>query len=151
MLADLAAFGPVTSTELAFDKPLARIWDVKSGAPLVELKGHTDYVSQASFSHDARLVVTASHDGTVRIWDAEFGKELRKIQQKDSFVADAAFSPDDRQIIIGGGDDRAYIWQVQADAEPIILHDHSGAVQSAMFSADGRRWDSATLACVQVY
>ena len=47
-----------------------RVWDAKSGAELLTLKGHTGIVWSAAFSPDGARVLTASHDLTARVWDA---------------------------------------------------------------------------------
>ena len=48
----------------------ARVWDARTGAELLTLKGHTGRVTSASFSPDGSRVVTASADETARVWDA---------------------------------------------------------------------------------
>jgi WD40 repeat protein len=46
------------------------VWDAKTGAEALTLKGHTDRVLSASFSPDGTRIVTASDDSTARVWDA---------------------------------------------------------------------------------
>jgi WD40 repeat protein len=48
-------------------------------APFVELKGHTDKVTNATFFADGKKIGTTSWDGTARIWDTESGEELTKV------------------------------------------------------------------------
>ena len=50
--------------------PTAKVWDARSGAEALTLKGHTGYVSSASFSPDGSRVVTGSHDQTAKVLDA---------------------------------------------------------------------------------
>ena len=41
---------------------LAMIWDVKKGALIGTLKGHTDKINCVCFSHDSKRIVTGSDD-----------------------------------------------------------------------------------------
>ena len=65
------AFSP-DGTRLAtasWDKT-ARLWDARTGQPLLECKGHTDLVASVAFSPDGTWLATASQDKTARLWDA---------------------------------------------------------------------------------
>jgi WD40 repeat protein len=46
------------------------VWDARSSAEVLTLKGHTNLVASASFSGDGSRVVTSSWDGTARVWGA---------------------------------------------------------------------------------
>ena len=47
----------------------AVLWDVASGKPIGDFKGHDDLVTSAAFSPDGTRIVTASVDKTARVWD----------------------------------------------------------------------------------
>jgi len=48
----------------------AKVWDTKSGAEVLTLKGHTGPVTSASFSPDGLRIVTGSRAWTPKVWDA---------------------------------------------------------------------------------
>src|SRR5262249_53576761 len=48
----------------------ASVWDARTGAELLELKGHTGFVMSVAFSPDGERIVTGSMDGTAKGWDA---------------------------------------------------------------------------------
>ena len=65
-------------------------WDLDSACDQIDLPikpvhdtaeeaTHTDWLLDARWSPDGKLIVTASSDQTVRIWDAETGKTIRTI------------------------------------------------------------------------
>ena len=51
----------------------AKVWDANTGAELLTLKGHTNWVYSASFSPDGLRIVTGSDDKTAKVWDAKNG------------------------------------------------------------------------------
>lgn len=50
-----------------------RIHGMKSGKTLKEFRGHTSFVNDSIFSHDAHFVISASSDGTVKLWNIKVG------------------------------------------------------------------------------
>jgi WD40 repeat protein len=57
-----------------------RVWDVRTGTTLAELKGYTDAVTNVSFSADGTRLLIASgllggQPSQVFVWDARIGKE----------------------------------------------------------------------------
>jgi WD40 repeat protein len=78
---------------------LARIWDVKTGKPVVVLKGHTSPVVSVRFSPRGRRVVTVAWDRTARIWDTATGKQLHVLRGKELDFNSAVFSPDGRRVL----------------------------------------------------
>jgi WD40 repeat protein len=45
-----------------------QLWDARSGLPLFSLASHAGFVFAVSMSADARLLATASNDGTTRVY-----------------------------------------------------------------------------------
>ena len=57
----------------SFNDETARIWEVKTGNQLLELKGHSSGVSDLDFNFSGTQLVTSSWDGIARVWDARNG------------------------------------------------------------------------------
>lgn len=61
----VSADGRVAATE---DGTTVELWAVAGPAAIGELVGHNGFLGGIAFSHDDRLVVTWSDDGTARVW-----------------------------------------------------------------------------------
>jgi len=81
----------------------ARIWNAVTGAPLRVLRGHYAIVSDASFSPDARWVVTAG-PGTAGLFRVADERLLFLLSGHQGILTAAAFDPSGRQIVTGGVD-----------------------------------------------
>jgi WD40 repeat protein len=117
----------------------ARIWDAQTGAHLVVLEGHEDWVHAASFSSQATCVVTGSFDKTIRLWDAQTGRQLLVIRRDiaDFWVLAVVFSPDDTQVASGSFDGIVRVWDVLTGDEIAALSGHVHAVTGVTY-LDGR-------------
>ena len=81
----------------------ARIWNAKTGALRLILKGHTDAVTTVRFSPDGNEVFTASKDKTGRLWNTETGREVAVLKSPDPThaVVDGAYSRDGSALAVG--------------------------------------------------
>ena len=55
------------------------VWDTKTGAQLMELRGHTDSVNSVGFSSNGNRIIFGSTDKSVRVWDARTGWQLKQL------------------------------------------------------------------------
>jgi WD40 repeat protein/serine/threonine protein kinase len=99
---------------------------------------HDAAVTDATFSPDGRLAVTASEDATARLWDASTGEPIASPLRHESAIRAVAVSPDGKTILTGSVDKTARLW-IAATGEPIgePMH-HEGPVIAVAFSPDGR-------------
>jgi WD40 repeat protein len=113
----------------------ARIWDAQTGAHLVVLEGHEDWVHAASFSSQTTRAVTGSSDKTIRLWDVQTGRQLSAIRRDmaDFWVLAVAFSPDDTQVVSGSLDGIVRVWDVVTGNEIAALSGHVHAVNSVTY------------------
>ena len=89
---------------------IAKVWDTKTGAEVLTLKGHSDSVLSASFSPDGTRIVTASDDKTAKVWDTKTGAVVLTLKGHTSTVRFASFSPDGTRIVTVSVDSMAKIW-----------------------------------------
>ena len=115
---------------------VARVWDVSTGGPLAELRGHTDEIADAAFNGDGR-VVTLSLDGTVRSWQVVEGRVIRHAD----WVLDAVFSPDGERVATAAADGGARVTELGGGA-PVAIRGLAVDLQTAnsiAFDPDGQR------------
>src|SRR5262245_24172195 len=66
--------------------------------PLLELKGHTGFVTHVVYSADGKRLISSSRDRTVRVWDALTGKELLNLKDYKHEVRGVDISPDGKRL-----------------------------------------------------
>lgn len=118
---------------------VARIWEWAAAADKPRLlRGHDNLITNAGFSPDGSLIVTASLDKTARIWDAVTGKELHTLRGHTGQVYGAKFSPDGRFVVTASDDKTARIWNPTTGRELRQLTDRKNSgLKDAAFSSDG--------------
>jgi eukaryotic-like serine/threonine-protein kinase len=89
-----AAGGP------AMDKPGDTcVWDVRTGALLFQLRGHSAMVNTVAFSPDGTRIATGSNDGTIKLWSADTGQEVFTIRHHLSGILSLDYSPDGDRLL----------------------------------------------------
>ena len=78
----------------------ARVWDARSGTPLLTLRGHFGAVRDASFSPDGRWIVTAGPQ-TAALWDAGTGARLFFLAGHVRPLTTASFDESGTLIVTG--------------------------------------------------
>jgi hypothetical protein len=139
--------GVVTGSE----DGMVKVWDARTGLPLVELKGHTDTVWSVAFSPDGLRLVTGSADQTARVWDARAGSPLLELKGHTDWVFSVAFSSDGTRIITGSRDRTTKVWDARSGTPQPELKGHTGPVLSVAFSPDGTRLVTRDFAAAKVW
>jgi WD40 repeat protein len=80
----------------SYDDQVAKVWDVRSGEKLFELK-HGAELAYAKFTPDGEKIVTASKAGLVRVWAAENGSPLGEVRTNFRGWGEIEFSADSKQ------------------------------------------------------
>lgn len=105
--------------------------------------GHSLRVNAMRFSHDSRLLATASWK--VLLNDAETGAELRDFPglTYKSTINVLAFSPDNRSLAGAGSDKRVLIWDIESGNLTRVFAEHTQSVIALAFSPNSRYLASA--------
>src|SRR2546428_595199 len=86
---------------LGSDHRPIKVWDSATGAEIVTLRGHSDTVSDVTFSPDGQRLASCSPDATVKTWDWVVGEEGLTLRLEQVFKS-VAFSPDGHRLACVG-------------------------------------------------
>lgn len=100
-------------------------------------KGHTDCVHALAFSPDAKMLASASADGSVRIWDLATGKDQRMASGHQGGVTTVVFGVDGKILVSGGLDGLIIIWDPLSGKEKTRLRGHMKCITGLVISPDG--------------
>ena len=128
-----ACFSPDCINLAVVKDTVAYLWDL-TGETAAEYKGHTKHVNTARFSHDGKLVATASDDGTVKLWE-KGGKLIKTFACHTQKVNDAVFSPDDNYLVSVSNDSTIAINNLST-GDLIKTRGHGSEVKSITFSPE---------------
>ena len=133
------------------------VWRAAATGKTLCLEGHQGPVSDAAFSPDGALVVSASADSTARIWDAATARRTVPILHHDAPVARAVFSRDGHRVLTASSGGTMRVWDTSSGKLQATLDGSDSTLLQADFSPDGRLvvtvglsrstatvWDTAT-------
>lgn len=90
----------------------ATLWDVRTGKPIRQFKGHRDTVYAAVLDPAMKVLATSSYDRQILLWDAASGKLLRSIRGHNGAVYDLDFSRDGKVLASASADETIKLWRV---------------------------------------
>lgn len=102
-------------------------------------KGHKDWIQCVRFSHDSKLLASASKDTTVRVWEvADSGKCLWVLEGHTLGVTSIAFArnPTLRLIATSAPDHTVRLWDTGDGSCVRVIHDRDFITSSIDLSSD---------------
>jgi eukaryotic-like serine/threonine-protein kinase len=115
-----------------------RIWDLKTGKELHQIKVEGSTLNRVAFSPDGtRLAALAK--SKIRFFDADSGTELFMLSGHTGDVRALAFSGDGRRLVSGGTDRLVKLWDLATGKEVFSRRAHTGAISGIAFSPDQGR------------
>jgi WD40 repeat protein len=139
-------FDPATSLALSLEAVSVKSTDEARQAlqrALIEahgrfvLRGHNGPIRSASFSHDARLAITAGEDGTARIWDTSSGKQVSILEAQNGPLKTAEFTSDARTALTATSGGLVNVWEVASNSLKRQIGDPSRQARDVVVSSDG--------------
>ncbi|MBT0769893.1 WD40 repeat domain-containing protein [Kineosporia sp. J2-2] len=142
------AFSPDGKTLATADnvRNTGRLWDVATGKLLHTLKGHTDYVTDVSYSRDGTTVVTVSADNSARIWSAGTGRLLHTVPGEDNEISQfVRHSPDGKTFATAGFSGSARVWDARnGESHGFVTRSVLQSVSGLAYSPDQKYLATAT-------
>jgi katanin p80 WD40 repeat-containing subunit B1 len=88
----------------ASDDGLVKIWDLKAGRLLTDLKGHTGPVNSLEFHPNEFLLASGSSDRTVRFWDLEKMENVSTSPAVAGPIKETMFDPSGKCLFAASSD-----------------------------------------------
>jgi WD domain, G-beta repeat len=99
----------------------AKVWDARTGRPLLDLKGHTATVWSVAFSPDGVRIVTGSgafrKPGEAKVWDARTGTLVYALEGQPAAIWSVSFSQDGTRVITFDDNGTAKVWDMRTGLE----------------------------------
>jgi WD40 repeat protein len=124
------------------------IWDTTNGNLVKVLNGHSDSVSEVSFSMRNDILASVSDDRTVRLWDLTTNSQSGESQRERRAVRSIEFSPNRK--IAASVSDEICLWNVETGALRHVL-DKGRSVFDSRFSPDGGLFVAAILQKINIW
>jgi WD40 repeat protein len=118
-----------------------KLWDVRSGAEVITLRGATSLVT---YSPDGTRLASVAADNTVKLWDARTGGQIATLRGHARQVTAVCFSPDGGRLATASNDKTVMVWDTHNGSALLTLRGHSGPVTAVCFGSDGSRLASAS-------
>ncbi len=116
-----------------------RVWNVRTGEPLMRLEGDGLTTYAVVYSPDGKLLATSGKSGDILLWSAADGARIAELSGHDGLVRGLAFSPDGTLLASAGADRTLRIWDLAKREERALLRGHAAEVRAVVFSRDGAR------------
>ncbi|KAF7172661.1 hypothetical protein CNMCM5623_004803 [Aspergillus felis] len=113
-------------------------------ACLQTLEGHRDEVTSATFSHDSKLLASASGDNTIKVWDASSGQCIQTLEGHSDLIYSVMFSHDSKLLTSASKDNTIKVWDAHNSQCLQTIMEHSSSVYSVIFSHDSKLLASAS-------
>jgi len=108
------AFSPDGQTALTGGRVI-RLWDARAEARLTrsvehDFSGTIRHQVPATFSPNAKNVLTMYDNGIAQLWDTITGKPTGNLMQHESYITATAFSPDGSTMLTSDGNNTTRLW-----------------------------------------
>lgn len=118
----------------------ARVWNVRDGTLVREIRGHDDTVTAVSFVGDSSIRIltgTGEADARGRLWDLNDTSAPIFVWEHSDRINTVGVSPDGTVAVTGSSDLTACLWSLK---DGRLLHpalNHEAPVLTTAFSTDG--------------
>jgi WD40 repeat protein len=89
--------------------------DLRTGKPLIELEGHTGYITSIAWNSDNKYIAGGSIDKTIIIWDTVTGSSFLTLGGHTAPITSVDWSPNGKNIASSSQDHTVNIWSLDLE------------------------------------
>lgn len=113
------------------------VWDVTTGARVIEVGEEFDSVLAADISPDQTKIALGGPSKVVRIFSTVDGTLLHEIKKHTDWITAIEFNPDNVLLATGDRNGGLFVWEAANAQEYHTLRGHSAAINSVSWRHDG--------------
>ena len=121
------------------------LWDVSSGLPPLNVKGHHSGVNVVALSGDGMTVVSGCRDGMVKVWNLSTGSLVHTFKQHLTAITAIAIGSDNLTLATGGNDGVLCIWHLVTGQLLETFPAHTDRITAIAAGPDGQTFASSSL------
>jgi WD40 repeat protein/predicted dehydrogenase len=121
-----------------------RLWNLETGESKIFMQEEEDPVMGVAFSHDGKLIATASGDdtrptqpGLIKLWNATNGEFIKEFEKHLRVATGVTFSPDDSKLASTSQDEIVYIHDVKSGKLVQFYEEHGRPTNAVRFMPSG--------------
>jgi WD40 repeat protein/serine/threonine protein kinase len=124
---------------------LVKLWNTRTGLPLLNLRDPDAGVISLAFSPDGQLLATVGAGKSVKIRETKSGNLIKILPGQRGDALSVAFLPDGRRIASAGYDFIVRIWDLRTGETVHKLQGHNWAIGCLAASPNGRHVASSSV------
>ena len=128
----------------AFKDKSIKILSFETGACVVEVSLHKDWVSTVALMDNSQYLLTGSRDNTIRKWDLSTYSQVALYDAHTGDVNCIKISKDNRLMATGSMDKTIRLWHLDMDKDETVLEGHFGSINSVLFFRNDKYLVSAS-------
>ncbi|MDR0328022.1 MAG: WD40 repeat domain-containing protein [Planctomycetaceae bacterium] len=122
---------------LGGDDHVVRLWNVREGKFVTQLREHRESIRGLAFSPDAARLVTVDQDGKIHVWNAQNGRLLRTLREPVRGTRQICFKPDGTHFAVCGYDKNVRVYDSATYKLLATLPAHDTNNEAIAYSHDG--------------
>lgn len=123
-----------------FDKVI-NIWDVfdEKCKNIFTLDGHSNAVTDLSWSYDDSIIASSSADKSIMLWDVYKTTRIKKLKEHSNVVNSVSFNRQNSEVMVSSGEDcRLIMWDLK-QRKSVLNFTHNSQLTSCFVTNSNER------------